>query len=433
MKKVLSIVAMLLVVALIGAGCSGNSNDTAKTKEKSEGPVEVVMWQHGTSEHENAFYVERIKEFNEAHEGKIHVDMKVISRGAGNDFENKLNMAAAAGELPDIIDMDGPYVANYAQSGIIGSIDKYFTKEEKNEYAPSIIQQGTWDGKLYALGAMESSVAIYYNTDMLASIGVEVPQKVEDAWTMEEFYNVLKKLKAKYPDVYPIAGLGGDMNEWLTYMGTPFIWSNDGDIISKDGMQAERYMNSEKTIESMKFIQKIFDEGLAVNDPGEQAFERQKAAMTISGPWELITIKDYPGLKWGMTPMPVFKKGQGASPTGSWAWGMQSETKHPKEAVEVIKWMTNTDSTVGLSKVTGMPPSRKDAYEQLPVYSEYPVKLIMEQQLQTGHARPVTPAYPILTQEFAKAWYNIIHGKNVEKALNEATKKVDRYIERRIK
>lgn len=34
-------------------------------------------------------------------------------------------------------------------------------------YVPSIIQQGSYNNKLYALGAMESSVVLYYNKDML--------------------------------------------------------------------------------------------------------------------------------------------------------------------------------------------------------------------------------------------------------------------------
>lgn len=56
-------------------------------------------------------------------------------------------------------------------------------------YLDSIIQQGTYNNKLYALGAMESSVGLYYNKDILAEAGVEVPD-ADHPWTWSEFTEV---------------------------------------------------------------------------------------------------------------------------------------------------------------------------------------------------------------------------------------------------
>lgn len=55
-----------------------------------------------------------------------------------------------------MLTVDGPNIAAYAENGIIQPLAK-LTDEEKSVYLDSIIQQGTYNNKLYALGAMESA------------------------------------------------------------------------------------------------------------------------------------------------------------------------------------------------------------------------------------------------------------------------------------
>lgn len=98
-----------------------------------------------------------------------------------------------SGDLPDVLTVDGPNIAAYAENGIIQPLAK-LTDEEKSVYLDSIIQQGTYNNKLYALGAMESSVGLYYNKDILAEAGVEVPD-ADHPWTWSEFTKVLKKVQ----------------------------------------------------------------------------------------------------------------------------------------------------------------------------------------------------------------------------------------------
>ena len=69
-----------------------------------------------------------------------------------------------------------------------------FAKEDWDDFLDSTKNQGTYDGKIYAIGATESSVALYYNRDMLDEAGIKAPDKLEDAWTWSEFADVAGKL-----------------------------------------------------------------------------------------------------------------------------------------------------------------------------------------------------------------------------------------------
>ena len=120
----------------------------------------------------------------------------------GEDIENKINAAVMSGDLPDIITVDGPNISAYAANGIIQPLGK-ISSEEKSQYLNSIIEQGTVDKKLYALGAMESSVGLYYNKDIIEKAGISIPT-MDNPWTWDEFYEVCNKLsktieKGDYP------------------------------------------------------------------------------------------------------------------------------------------------------------------------------------------------------------------------------------------
>ncbi len=104
------------------------------------------------------------------------------------------------------------------------------TDEEKSVYLDSIIQQGTYNNKLYALGAMESSVGPYYNKDILAEAGVEVPD-ADHPWTWSKVAEVFKESTAGGQKK---KGYALDMTfptgEATIYYYAPFFWSNGGEF-----------------------------------------------------------------------------------------------------------------------------------------------------------------------------------------------------------
>lgn len=70
--------------------------------------------------------------------------------------------------------VDGPYVSTYAENGLIIPIEEYISSEDKEDLMPGTLMQNTYNGKLYAYSITESSVALYYNIDMLKAAGIEM-------------------------------------------------------------------------------------------------------------------------------------------------------------------------------------------------------------------------------------------------------------------
>ena len=124
------------------------------------------------------------------YDGKYFADIEFIPRNdSGGGYSDKINASVMSGDLPDVLTVDGPNIAAYAENGIIQPLAE-LTDEEKSIYLESILEQGTYNDKLYALGAMESSVGLYYNKDILEEARISVPD-ADHPWTFTEFLDVL--------------------------------------------------------------------------------------------------------------------------------------------------------------------------------------------------------------------------------------------------
>ncbi|SDN39158.1 fructooligosaccharide transport system substrate-binding protein [Fictibacillus solisalsi] len=414
-----------LIFAFSMAGCS-NDKQGASGSEKG-GEVKLKMWAHQGQPKEVDFYKKRIDEFNKEHKGKINVKLDIIPSGTGHAYEDKINAAATSNGLPDVLDMDGPFVGNYAATGILSPIDDYVEKSDKQDFAKSIIQQGTYDGKLYALGAMESSIVVFYNKKLLKEAGIQAPETLDKAWTWDQFMEASKKLtKGDVRGLTMHMDLG--VGEWLTYMGSVFVWSNDGLLLNNDRTKAEGYLNGPESVEALNYVKGLFKSKVVSVSNGPADFEEGKAAMMIGGVWLIPGFEDYKNLDWEMTYFPYSKKK--VSPSGSWAFGVSSQSQHPKEAAEVVKWMSNKDSVIEISKITGMPPARESAFKEIKEYDKLPKKVIKDQVLNTAKARPATPAYPVLSAKFAEAFQAAALGQDVKQELDKAAKDTDRELER---
>jgi fructooligosaccharide transport system substrate-binding protein len=388
------------------------------------------MWVHETDSPEGKLYKKRVADFNKANVGKINVKLTAIPRsGDASGYDDKVNAAVTTNSLPDVLTCDGPNVAAEASSGMLAPIDKYVTKTDLSDYNTDIINQGTYKGKLYGLGVMDSSVVLYYNKDMFAAAGITAPTDPKKAWTWDELYNNAKKLTT--PAVF---GLDLHLNwagEWNTYAFLPFIQSNGGSIISKDGKTTTGYINSTKSVQALSYIKKLVDDKLVSKTPVDNSFEVGKSAMELSGTWEPATLEKYPNIKWGMMPYPISSNnGKAVSPCGTWGFYMTKSATTDKQeaAVTLIKFMTNTQSGLDMYKANGMPPATKSAFKQIKDYQSQPMKVVADQLKTTATTRPLTPDYPVLSDQFSKAVANIINGQDPKSALDAAAQQIDAQI-----
>lgn len=403
--------AMLVSVLLVGSltGCQGKKPDPGDVAGYDEGEQYLSIWVHSIEDtDEGKCYRESVEAFNEKYNGTYYADIEFIPRNdSGGGYSDKINASVMSGDLPDVLTVDGPNIAAYASNGMIQPLAE-LTEEEKDVYLESIIEQGTYDGKFYALGAMESSVGLYYNKEILKEAGVEIPA-AGHPWTHSEFLNILEKVK---PVVEKKKGYALDMTfpvgETTIYFYAPFFWSN---------------------------FKKLLDRGYMSKVPVESLFESGRAAFKFDGAWEVNNIyNNYPDLQLGVAPYVVGDSWDGGryTPTGSWAYAASSGTENIEGATELVKWMSGVESGTKLWEKAKCFPSTYQAFETIDIFKTDENYRALYNQLSTyGHPRPKTPVYPQVSTSFQQVMENcVLTGEEPRNELNKAIERINAKLKR---
>ena len=423
-KKITSLILCAALSAGLLTGCG-----STKGGDSNSDVTELTVWSPQGNQDENNYYNKRIEEFNKEYEGKYKATIELIPRANGYEYENKINAAATSGDLPDVLSVDGPTVTNYAESGILVPIEQYVSDEEKSDFVPSIINQGTYNDELYTLGTSESSVLLFYNEKMLNEAGITPPTTLEEAWTWEDVYEAAKKLNKD--GVYGI-DLNWDLGEGQIYGLAPIVWSSGAELLSKDGKVANGYINSPEAVEALTYYQKFATEGLMNLQPLPNEFEEGNAAMYLMGSWEFTKLNnDYPDFEYGVTYYPASAKTKKVvSPSGDWCWGVTSGSENQEGAAELVKFLTNKDSVKEYCDMIDKPASRISVLESNESYNEYPRNILKDQVTKTAHTRPLTTSYPVLSKEFSSAMQDIRTGADVKSALDKVVQRFEEDIKR---
>jgi multiple sugar transport system substrate-binding protein len=313
-------------------------------------------------------------------------------------------------------------------------IDEYVSAELKDDFLPSIINQGTYAGKLYSLGTFDSGLAIWGNKEYLEAAGVRIPTGIDDAWTKEEFVDALEKLQALPEVEYAIDfKMNYGAGEWFTYGFSPILQSFGGDLIDRSDYQsADGVLNSPEAVEGMEFFQSLFEDGYAIVEPAgdDDFFVQKKTALSWVGHWMWGPHSEGLGDNLVLIPVPKFGD-KAVTGMGSWNWGITTACEHPDAAWKFLEYLVEPEQILRMTDANGAVPARKSAIAQSELYAEGGPLNIFVQQLEGGVAleRPVTPAYPVITSAFSDAVQNIVAGADVKEELDKAVERIDQYFE----
>lgn len=389
----------------------------------------VSMWVHAGPGPERDVYVASVRAFNEA-SPDIKIKLLTLPEGKYND---QVNAAALANKLPCILDFDGPNVYNYAWSKKIVPLDDLpIGKTAKAEMLPTLVRQGTYNGKLYSVGQYDSSLALWGNAKTLTAAGIRIPTGVDDAWTLAEFEDALKRLKAAgvaYPlDMKFNYGIG----EWVSYGFSPLLQSFGGDLIDrKTYRSAKGVLNGPEAVKALTTLQSWVKQGYvnpATKNDGD--FAQGKSAISWVGHWAYNDYRKALGDDLVLIPMPRFGA-RAVTGAGSWNFGISKSCATVPAASKVLEHLMSKAEILKVTAVNGAVPATRAAQAESPYYGPGgPLRLAIEQANKgVSRVRPETPAYPVISAAFVEAVNNIVGGGSVQKELDKAVRKIDQDIE----
>ncbi|MEG3440245.1 sugar ABC transporter substrate-binding protein [Pannus brasiliensis CCIBt3594] len=405
------IVIALLVLLLVGC--------RARVRE----PGTLNVWVHSGQSAEREVIEKQVERFN-ARNRDIAVQLTLLPEGS---YNAQVQAAAIAGELPDLLEFDGPFVYSYVWQKNLIPLDKLLPARVRKDLLPSIDEGGTYKGRLYSVGTFDSGLGLYGRRGLLQAAGARIPTANGEAWTAGEFDRLLEALARNDPDGQVLDLKLNYQGEWFTYAFSPILQSAGGDLIDRRHYRSARgVLNGRASIAAMERLQSWIQKGYVDPDIDDAAFVGGRVALSWSGHWVYRDYADAFGDDLVVLPLPNFGRGSKTG-QGSWTWGITANCSNPKAAARFLEFLLQPDEVLALASANGAVPGTKRAIVRSPLYAkDGPLRLFASQLLdRRGVPRPRTPAYPVITDAFGRAFDDIRHALPVEIALNKAVETID--------
>jgi multiple sugar transport system substrate-binding protein len=343
-------------------------------------------------------------------------------QGAYNDA---IVAAAASGDLPCLIDMDGPIMPNWAWSGYLQPLN--LPKKLTDSLLPTAV--GTYNGKIYSAGYWDAALSIFARKSVLDANGIRIPT-VDKPWTESEFDAALATLKgAGYATPLDIGA--EDTGEWWSYAYSPILQSFGGDEINRDNyLSAKGALNGADAVKAFTWFQDLFKKGYAGNSGtvGNQEFVDGTAALSYTGVWNAQASLEKVGDDLLILPPPDFGKGPKIG-GGSWQWGITKGCADSAGARDYLKFSFADKYLTAFSDSQIVIPATQSAADASKHFGKSgDLRAFAELSQKFALARPATPAYPVISSTFEKAARDIMAGADVQSTLDAAVKDIDQNI-----
>lgn len=343
MKKIASLIlAGAMVASLTACGGSGDDSATADSGS-SDGKVTIkITWWGGDSRH--AYTQELLDAYTAENP---NVEFEATPAGWEGYFD-KLSTQAASGSMPDIIQMDYLYIATYAKNNSLADLTEFVEDGtlDMSNVEESTLKTGEIDGKLAGIVAGTNALAVTYNPEVLAEVGVEEPT---DDWTWEDYIELNTKVsEAKGTESALTATIGpfGDMNFFNYYIRqhgeTLFTEDGTGLAFDDDSITADYFQ-----------MWADMSEADVAPDPDEQS---QIATLGIET-LPVVTNEAGTTLEWNTYPNKVASTNDtlklalmpGAEENNAmWLkpgmfWSVSETSEVKEECAKFINWMINSE------------------------------------------------------------------------------------------
>lgn len=432
-KRLLTGIAAVLA-AIVLAACTEQShskNDAPESSHPSpeEDPIALTFWRNSGNEAENAAYERLIAEFMNRNPG-IRIEMTLFPYSG---YDTKLRTSIASGKAPDIMTIDAPQMASYAEAKALLPLTDYFAADgDLKDIPASTLSTYMYQDEVYMAPLTESSIALFYNKKMFEAKGLPLPSKNPDEpWSWGEILEAAEKLSDPERGIYGIDPAQGFQNAGATaYFKYPIIWQFGGEVMSPDGTTAKGYLDSPETKRAIQFYADLYNKyHVSALEYPPDPFANGKLGMTVEGSWTLSHYADnFPDYKLGedydIAPLP--REVRQAVANGSWALAISSSSRNADAAWKFVNWVTGYEGQKIYVSITKDIPVRYSVSNEIAELNEYPKNIFVIQNQKFGRSRPITPIFPQMSEAMNELFEETAIGKgSIDAAIAKAIVTID--------
>ena len=336
--------------------------------------------------------------------------------------KTKLQLAAAAGRLPDVASIDSfwlPLLANEVQP-----LDPYWPAKDRADFLPFTIQTLS-DPAGHVLGLWHETDCrvLFYRKDL-----VPVAPR-----TWSELLDTASRIAREQK----MSGYLYNAGRWeaTVFDHLAMFWAQGGELVGRDGRPIfGEEPNRRAMLRVLGFLRDTIQRGASPRSVlGHTDYQQLTgaavagdAAMFLGGNWQLKDLQT--GLspaefaKWDIAPIPQADANTRSTGTGGWVWVVfAKDPARQRAAVEFIRDVEAPAHAARISQATGHLPVRRSVYRDFPMFSQDPWYRRFGEMLVDGHARPTALIYPAMSQQLQLAIGSVVSGEqSPDQALDAA-------------
>ncbi len=294
------LISLLLIVSILLAACGGTEKVTevgmeaevANSEETvhDDRAVTLIIWT-------DPIMADVIRDAAPGFESDYGINLVVEEFGFGAILTNFV-VAAPAGEGPDIIVGAHDWLGELVGNGLLAPID---LGDKATDYSTKALQAFTYDNVLFGMPYMTENVGLFRNIDLVPNAPA----------TWDEVIEISRELTAGNGDDIETNQYGFVLQGNDGYHFFPMMTSYGGYVFGQnaDGTYdpADIGIGSAGSIKAAEVFDSMIEDNLVPASIDGQIindwFTQGKAALIISGPWNLYRIQES-GINYAIDPIP---------------------------------------------------------------------------------------------------------------------------------
>jgi len=212
-----------------------------------------------------------------------------------DDFETKLQQAAAQKHLPDLVINDTDRLGGLVKQGLVREVDKGKFAGQA-DLTPASWQAATGaDGKTYGVPFSAQSFALFIRKDWREKLGLPLPKTWAEMDTLAKAFTTQDPDGDKKADTYGYVIPGSTKRGYTSWYFASFLWSAGGDFFTGQTGAYTPAINNAQSVAATDEFKKQFctDKTVvpgAVTAETTQAhplFESGKGGIYLTGPYNM--------------------------------------------------------------------------------------------------------------------------------------------------
>jgi multiple sugar transport system substrate-binding protein len=337
------------------------------------------------------------------------IKVQVLPQDASQQRIQLSRRLAAEDPEIDIMSIDPPYTAEFANAGFLAEVPDDLQSKLKEQSFKGAVDAATWDDKLVVAPFWSNTQVLWYRKSFVEKAGIDMSKPV----TWDQIIDAAGKNDGK------VAVQANKYEGYVVWINA--LISGAGGAIATDtdkGIDLKLEVDSPAGEKAAAIIEKLAGSPAA---PADLSVSTEgTAGGTFGGPqgaflvnWTYIWTnydETQPEVKddLGFTRYPQSTEGEESRPPyGGIGVGVSAYSRHKDEAMQAIECITSPDNQGVNAELTGNMPASSAGYDYPALSKIYPQDLLdlFQESLDAAAPRTVTPYWSDISGALQSSWH----------------------------